>query len=296
MIKGGNVYICEKKIKRGKYYLTLLDNREITSSGEDIEKCKVDICSQIILWNGDGEAVLEFPPEKSKRVATGIDMYRAVGYNERVDILNTHSPFSGGSCEKCSHELGERTDESLNLAWKPKNVIVGIGKRTKNDENDSPRIFKKIVIYHKKFIDLLTKEEQDLFDTKPVLLKGKKSDYVELISKQIIQACGHVGANYYKGIAKSWQCSVCKYFEYILYTEEYKYKDIFVDPKTIKANQTIFFLKHSLHISLVVRNDRWAELFKYKKEIKGIVTDPVVVLEEKYVEYPELEEPEKFEW
>ena len=46
----------------------------------------------------------------------------------------------------------------------------------------------------------------------------------------------------------------------------------------------------------MVSNDRWAELFKHKKEIKGIVTDPVVVLEEKYVEYPKLEEPEKFEW
>jgi len=86
MIEGGNVYICEKKIRRGKYYLTLLDNRGITSSGEDLEQCKVDICMQIILWNGDGEAVLEFLPEKSKKTATGIEMYRALGYNEGVDI------------------------------------------------------------------------------------------------------------------------------------------------------------------------------------------------------------------
>ena len=295
-IEGTKVYICEKIIKQGKYFLTLLDNREITSSSEDLEECKVDICCQIILWNGDGEAVLEFSPQKSKKTATGIDMYRALGYNERVDILNINHPFLGGKCEKCSHELGERTDELLNLECKPKNVLATIGQRRREDENDSPRIFRDIRIYHKKFIDLLTKEEQDLFDTKPVLLNGKKSDYVELIPKQIIQSCGHVGADYYKGIVKSWQCSECRYFEYHLYTDEYRYEDAFLDSKLIEANQTILFLKHSLHISLVIRNDRWAELFKHKKEIKGIVTNPVVVLEEKYVEYPKLKEPEKFEW
>jgi len=297
MIEGGNVYICEKKIKRGKYSLTLLDNREIESSGENLEQCKIDICSQIILWNGDGEAVLEFPPEKSKKTVTGIDMYRALGYNERVDIFNTQSPFSGGYCKKCSHELGDRTDELLNLEWKPKNVLFSIGYRTKKDENDSPRIFKKIRIYHKKFIDLLTEEEQNIFDTKPVLLKGKKSDYVELIPKQIIQSCGHKGGEYSKFSHQNWKCSTCGKMQMSVYVKDlYHSGYIFMDSKTILQNSSVFFLKHSLHTFLVVSNDRWAELFKHKKEIKGIATNPVVVLEDKYVEYPKLEEPEKFEW
>ncbi len=34
MIEGGNVYICEKKEKNGKYFLTLLENKEIKASGE----------------------------------------------------------------------------------------------------------------------------------------------------------------------------------------------------------------------------------------------------------------------
>jgi hypothetical protein len=296
MIEGGNVYLCDKKEKRGKFYLELQDNREIKSNGEDLEQCKVDICSQIILWNGDGEAVLEFPPDKSKKMATGIEMYQALGYNEGVDILNTNSPFSGGYCKKCSHELGERTDELLNLEWKPKNVLVSIDYRTRKNENDSPRIFTQICIYHKKFIDLLTEDEKESFDTKPVLLKGKVSDYLELVPKKVIQACGHIGADYYHGILRSWKCSECKKEEFYVYTNEYGNNSRLVDSKRIREFKGIYFLKHSLHTSLVVRNDKWAELFKHKKEIKGIVTNPVIVLEEKYVEYPKLEEPEKFEW
>lgn len=292
---GGNIYICEKKLRRGKYLLTLLDNQEIKSSGADLEQCKIDICGQIILWNGDGEAVLELTPEKSKRVATGIDMYRALGYNEGVDILNTTSPFSGGSCSKCSHEIGGRTEELLNLKSKPKNVISCIDCRTKKDENDSSRMFTEIIVYHKKFIDLLTEEEQKYFDKRIVLLQGEESDYIELIPKKVIESCGHKGARY--STITNWICNTCKRTQMSVYVKDlYPSKYIFMDPTTIPQNNTIFFLKNSLHISLVVSNDRWAELFKYKNEIKGIATKPVVVLEEKYVEYPKLEEPEKFEW
>ena len=296
MIEGGNVYLCDKKEKNGKYFLSLLENKEIKASSEDLEWCKVEICSKIILWNGDGEAVLEFPPEKSKKMPTGIDLYRILGYNEGVDILNTNHPFSEGRCKKCLHELGERTDELLNLEWKPKNVIVSVDRRAKKDKNDYSRIFKQIVIYHKKFINLFTEKEKSVFITKPVLIKGEESDYIELIPINIILQSGHKGADYYKGIVKSWKCSECGYFEYNLYAHEYKRRYAFVDPKMIRKNPTIFFLNHGMHTLLIVRNDRWAELFKYKKEIKGIATNSAVVLEEKYVEYPELEEPEKFEW
>lgn len=59
----------------------------------------------------------------------------------------------------------------------------------------------------------------------------------------------------------------------------------------------MFFLQWGMQTSLVVRNDRWAELLEHKKETKGIATSPLVVLDEEYVEYPtNFYEPEKFEW
>lgn len=302
MMEGGNVYICDKKHKRGKYHLELCANREIMSTGDDLEECKVDICCQIILWNGDGEAVLEFTPEKSKKVKTGTLMYKTMDYNEGVDILNDTHPYDGGRCVKCLHELGERNNELLNLEWKPKNVICSVDRRRKKYDGEYARIFMDIRVYHQKFIDLFTDKEKALFDIQEVLIKGKKSEFVELLPKKVIKACGHVGAEYNHIIVGSWICSECDRKVLNVYANEYKsgYAHIyetFVDPATIKDNPTMFFLENSIHISLVIRNDRWAEMFKEKKAVKGIATNPVVVLESQYVEYPnDIKKPEKFEW
>jgi len=296
MIEGENVYLCDKKEKRGKIYLELQDNREIKSNGEDLEQCKVDICSQIILWNGDGEAVLEFIPEKTKKTDTGIEMYRSLGYNETVDILNENNLFTGGVCKKCLYGIGERTDELLNLEWKPKNVLASVKFKNIKNDHDFPRVFPKIQIYSKNFIELLSKNEKKLFLIKEVHLKGKKSNFVELIPRKVILQSGHVGAKYPIFSHQSWKCSECNRESFTVSLESYSYEYIFVDPKVIRDNPSIFFLDDGMHTLLTVRNDRWKELFKHKKDIKGISTNPVVVLEEKYVEYPELEEPEKFEW
>jgi len=301
-MEGENVYICDKKLKRGKYYLELCENREIISIGEDLEECKIDICCQIIMWNGDGEAILEFTPEKSKKVKTGTVLYKSIDYNEKVDILNTNQPHEGGRCEKCLHELGKRNNELLNLEWKPKNVICSIGARSKKDDDEYSRIFMDIRVYHQRFIDLFTEKEKSLFNIQEILIKGKKSEFVELLPKRVIKACGHIGAEYYHLIVGSWVCSECNRKVLNVYANEYKsgyahIYDTFVDPATIKDNPTMFFLEHSIHTSLIIRNDRWAEMFKEKKAIKGIVTSPVVVLESKYIDYPKnIKKPEKFEW
>jgi len=171
LVDVGGVYLCEKRLKKGKYYLELVENRDINISGDDLEWCKVEICSQIILWNGDGKAVLEFLPEKIKKTKAGVELYRTLTYNEGVNILNTIHPFEGGRCSKCSYELGERNDELLNLESKPKNSLVCIDRRVKRDESDNARFFKVIEIYRQSFIDLFTKEEKELFTIKPILLK-----------------------------------------------------------------------------------------------------------------------------
>lgn len=299
MIEGGKVYLCNKKKVMGIYSLELVDNKHIKSKGINFEACKEDICMQIIDWNGDGEAVLEFVPEQTKKHPTGIEMYRSLGYNESVDILNENDLFVGGVCPKCKYGIGKRTNELLNLEWKPKNVLVSISSRARKNQNDFPRIFPKIKIYSKKFVHLLIKDEKKAFEEKEVLIKGKVSDFVELIPKDVVAQCGHKGADYDSHpFIKTWKCTECGRTELHfdiqkLYKSEYE----FVDPKSISNYPTMFFLQWGMQTSLVVRNDRWAELLEYKKETKGIATSPVVVLNEEYVEYPtSFYEPEKFEW
>lgn len=78
--------------------------------------------------------------------------------------------------------------------------------------------------------------------------------------------------------------------------EGYNWFTTFVDKKDIGHNPASLFFLDDHSISMTVRNDRWKELRKNKKETKGISTAHVVVLDSEYVEIPELNQPEKFDW
>jgi len=283
-----NVYICDKKKKLGRYYLELQENRDIKALGFSLEDCREEIAIQIMDWNGDMQAVVEFIPEKSKKMKTGVLLYSSLGYNESVDISNKKELYTDGYCSKCFYPLGKRNNILINIESEPKTMVAIIRSMGRTG----------ITMYSNNFIDLLNNQEKDLFIINEVLCKGETSNYVELIPKRIIKQCGHIGAEYPTTFTQSWKCSKCGREEFITKALSYKYNynHIFLDLKTIRNNPTMFFLNHGRLTSLIVRNDRWQELLKYKKETKGITTDPVVVLESKYVEYPELEEPKKFEW
>lgn len=291
----GNVYLCKKNKVLGIYNLELVENPKIKVKGINLESCKEDICMQIITWNGDGEAILEFLPEKSKRTATGVEIYRSLGYNDRVDLINTNDLYTRGICPKCKYAKGNRTDELLNLEYMPKGkkMIIGVNRRRKRDDEDFPRLFPKIEIFNKELISLFSKEEE-LFELREVLYKGKRSDYVELIPKEVVKNCSHKGADYKKHkFLKNWRCTECGREELHFWTKEYSWKNGLIDPDTLKNFPSIFFFDTGLHISLCIRNDIWIEISKNKK----VTTDPVIILDKKYVEYPDyFEEPEKFDW
>ena len=292
----GNIYLCKKKKVMGIYSLELIDNPKIKTKGVNLESCKVNICMQIIEWNDDGEAILEFLPEKSKRTVTGLEMYRNVGYNDTTELSNINDLYDGGICPKCKYAIGHRTDEVLNFTYLPKGkkIIIGVSKRAKKVENEFSRLFPHLQIYHQEFIKFFTNEEHELFDVREVLYKGKISDYIELIPKKVIKNCSHKGAEYTKHkFLKNWQCTECGRKELHFWTKQYGWENDFVNPSDINNLPNIFFFDTGLHISLCVRSDRWIEISKNKK----ITTNPVIVLDKEYVEYPNyFEEPEKFEW
>jgi len=218
----GAIYLCTKKETKKGFELQLVEQPGIKISGEDLEWCKVEICMQIMQWNGDGEAVLEIIPELKKRHKTGIEMYRSLGYNEDVKLLNTNDLFTGGICPKCKYGIGERTDELLNMAEKPSTRygIVSVRARTRREEEDFPRIFPVIKLYRKKVIELLTQEEKNLFEQREVLYKGKESDFLELIPKDVIAQCGHKGAEYPKIYHQTWKCNKCMRTQFTVSVKE----------------------------------------------------------------------------
>ena len=293
----GNIYLCKKKKILGIYTLELFDNKNIKTKGINLEACKEDICMKIIEWNGDGEAMLSFIPDENKRVDTGVVIYSSLDYNDSAAIVNTNDLYTEGVCPKCKYALGERTKEEMILDFKPKQTVVGIGRRGRRSEDDFPRLFPKIQIYKKSFIDLLSTEEKKLFDTQKVIYEGEESNYVEVIPKKIIKSCSHKGADYKKHpFLRNWRCTECGREELHVWTKEYGYENRLVDLEMIKDLPSLFFLDTGLHISIVIRNDRLKDLYAKDKRLK-LLTSSIIALDKECVECPNyFEEPEIFEW
>jgi len=283
----GNVYLCNKKKTLGIYALELQDNKKIKSKGISLEACKVDICMQIIEWNGDGEAILEFIPSIAKKTATGVHIYTILNSNnDALDVTDTKELYEDGICDKCQFPLGKRNDKYIVVDRKPKGGIVHFYRSLPWRE-----------IYSDSFISLLSKKEQELFKTRDVQVNDKPCGYKEIFPKKIVHHVGHKNAIYDWGYQNSWKCDVCKKEIFSVLEIADKNNDfVFISSKCFSIDDTVLFIEHGGSVALAVRNDRWIELLKHKKAIKGIVTIPVVILEDKYVEYPKLEEPEKFEW
>jgi len=283
----GNVYLCDKKKILGIYVLELLENKNIKSKGISLEACKVDICMQIIDWNGDGEAILEFIPLIDKKISMGVHLYTILNSNnDSIKGTSTEELYSGRICKKCQFPLGKRNNNYIEVDQKPKGAIVDFFRSLPWRE-----------IYSEIFIELFTKEEKELFEVRDVLYKKKSCGYKEIFPKKTIHHVGHKNATYDWGYQNSWRCSLCRREIFTVLEVNNKNNDfVFISSESFTADETILFIEHGGSVSLAIRNDRWQKLLKHKKETKGITTTSVVVLEEKYIEYPELDEPEKFEW
>ena len=281
----GNIYFCNWVKESNEFVLSLHANPSISARGEDIAALKVELCDQIILWNGDGEAVLElFPPIEIN--GTGKNIYVEICYNNNEILENRKDDFyENGYCNKCKHGIGKRTVTSLSLKRVPKEPIIGI-------KSELPRI----EIYSKKFISLFNQNELDLMSFIPVLLNGEETEYVEVVPKKTIKHVGHKGAKYPTKFSQSWRCTECKREVFKSSVEGYEFGTIFISPESLLGDlPSIIFIDTGRNCSMAIRNDRWMQIAK-NKDAKKICTSPVVVLKSEYVEIPKLREPGKFNW
>lgn len=281
----GGIYLCKRIYKKRQYFLTLQDNKNITSEGADLSECMEDISMQILEWNGDGEAVLELFPEQNKKGATGATVFRTLSYNDSVDIVKGFDGFNEGTCKLCMYGLGGRNANPLEVKWKPEGLVCGVS-----------RIYPSTRLYSQKPIDVLSDEERATFETRPVLFDGKETGYFEAFPEVVIPYVGHKGAVYPDTFTQSWKCSECGRKEFYVELKPYSYSTTFIDAKHLAGDiPSLAFVKTSRSVAMSLRKDRWAELRESKK-VKGMLSDPVVALDAEHIEMPELNKPEKFDW
>lgn len=280
----GKVYDCKLIEKDCVYCIELLDNPSIRSEDTDLEECKLDIYSQIMDWNGDGEAVLELLPPLSKKRKDSIQLYSNVSSNDWIYIVKEiREQVYKDVCPVCQHDKkANRTDAFLELERKPKAPIAY-----------AEGVYPVIEIVKESFLNLLSKEEQNLFIKRPVLFKGKECGYYELLPKKTVNLVGYKNAEYPFG----FECSKCNHKRFVVRVNGYDDGTYFVSKLDFANNYpSMFFVYGGFMKSLTFRNDRWKILKQHKKETRGVSSEPVFLLESEYIADPVLPKQDSFEW
>ena len=282
----GGVYLCNWSQSNGDYRLQLRANPNLQASGRDLEQCKEDICLQVLDWNGDGEAVLElFPPEEGKRIPGGAILLARVGYNDSARVVDYEMLFEGGACPVCKFGIGARTGATLHLESNPKGMACSIHG-----------CYPILLIFRKKYVDLLSDEELACVEVRPVTLDGKETDYVELIAGNTVRTVGYRGANYPARFQQSFICSECGREKFEVEADGVEYGTSFIDANDIDADPSqMIVIDDGWRQSPAFRLGRWEQLLEQAGN-RSLLSDAVMVLESDYVEHPVLEVCSEFDW
>jgi len=285
-VSEGNVYLCAWRRRGDEYEIFLLENPSLREQGSDLDELRISLCERIVLWNGDGEALLEMAPPITEDLAEGCRLYSELSYNNKVKIFNSGSLYAGGYCQKCRFAIGPRSESEIEIDKKPKSPVVGVGG-----------ILPVLEIYSAAFVDLLAQHAEHDIQFRDVLCKGKKSGYVEAISGCEVGHVGMVGAEYPESFSRSWRCTECGHVEFSVYVENMGGLSRFVSEESFHHGYPPAFLLNSgRFLSIAVRADVWAKM-QTDKRARGVASESVIVLQKEFVEMPmSLPEPDEFDW
>lgn len=281
----GNVYLCSWKKTSEGIDAQLLADESVRVMTKSFSELKELLQEQIIEWNGDGEAVVELIPPSPSSTKKGINLYTDIGYNNRANVLNSDSLYGNGYCSKCQFSLGQRNNNPLEIEGVLKGACVGVVGS-----------YPIIQIYTWDFIKLLIDRTETSIEVLPVLKNGKETGYVEIKSVTAVKNVGCNGAEYPSVFQQSWQCDVCNRSKFIAQLNGASEGEYYLSSNSFHGQApNITFVDSGMLTSIVLRNDLWSKIAKDKAS-KGIVTSPVVVLDDKFVEVPQLPTPKEFDW
>lgn len=282
----GGIYICKWTETNGEYTLQLRANPDLEVSGRDLEECMEDICLQIIGWNGDGEAVLElFPPQAAKEIPGGAILFAQIGYNDSARALDYETLFVGGACPVCKFGLGTRSDAAIRLESRPRGMTCAVHG-----------CYPILLVFNKKFVEMLSDEERAHFDVRPVLFGQKPTDYLELIAKKTIRTVGYKGAEYPSTFQQSFRCGDCGREKFEVDAVGFKPGASFIDVDDIDcSSSTMIVIDDGWRQFPAFRLGRWQQLLE-RADRPRLLSKELVVLDSDYVEHPVLEECRKFDW
>jgi len=187
----GMFYYVYCEFQDGVYKLYLKDNPQIQSNENKFEIAKESLLTQIINWNGDGEAKLEFLSKDDR------SWYLCRGEYE-FPLDSSINYFTGGVCSSCSFPVGDRNENQLRLLKKPCGGVVHV-----------PAPIQSIQLYRKSLVDKLSAFSDVKLEFREALLEGVGSGYYELMSLPSCQYVLKNGIEVNEAYRSTFHCVEC---------------------------------------------------------------------------------------
>ena len=283
----GGTYLCSWSVEEDQFRLWLDEHPDLEVTGSDFDALTDELALRIVDWNGDGEAVVEFPDGRPGRRGTGtVSELRSLAYNEGVSALNrAPSQYEGGICPHCEFGIGSRTSVPLEVNGVPKGDIAGVD-----------RTFPPSLLLSERFLALLSPEELSGVVTQPIAGAHSRR-FFELIGAPVARSVGIVGAEYPEIFHQSWQCGECMRFTFVVVHPEFSPTSHFLSAGAVPAPlPPLFVFDTGSRLLIGASPDRWKDLSS-RKGTSGVSTDNLYLVEEdRAVTIPELPRPEEFEW
>lgn len=284
----GGTYVCRWEKKRRQYVLWLEEQDDLKSEDPDFGAAADELASLIGLWNGDGEAVLEFdPPRPVAGEASLSARLVSVGYNASARVLN-RSPalFEGGLCGHCQFGIGARTDVPLEIGDVPKGDVLGL-----------ERLLPHGLLLSEPFLGLLNEEERARLVLQPVV-SSSKQPLMELKGESVTATVGVQAAEYPSAFLQSWSCRECSRTVFITDSERFAGTEVFLARSALPDQiPSVFAFDDGFRMCLAMTQIRWRELLGRKPGTHGVSTISIGVIPDALVELrPEVPQPDEFDW
>jgi hypothetical protein len=283
----GGTYLCSWSLEGDLFRLWLDERPELDVTGSDFDALADELALRILEWNGDGEAVVEFPRGRPGGGGAGVlRKLRSLAYNEGFSAVNrTSSQYEGGICPHCQFGIGTRTSVPLEVTDLPKGDIAGVD-----------RILPPGLLLSERFLALLSPEELAGVVTQPIAGTHRRR-FFELIGTPVARSVGIVGAEYPEIFHQSWRCRDCARSMFVVDHPEFSASSEFLRAGAMPTPlPSVFVFDTGRRLLIGASPDRWKDLSS-RKGTTGISTDNLYLIDDSVaVTAPELPMPDEFEW
>jgi len=292
------VYLCAWSRSRDGYGLWVISRPKLCANGRTYPEAEERLIRAIQDAGGAMHAVLEFDPPLPKSTleakyakpeiylicgddrfetdaATWCPFESAVEVDERLKGIDAF--FQSPVCRKCKYASSPRSDKPLSLSYAPSRYDGAFGHV--GDFGTTT-----LQLFSEEFLGLLTPEERQYLELRPVIRKGRARMFYELLGPAGPPLVAVAGMK-----ISGWRCSQCEHRAWGYWVKGFSIRSFVAASDLPPFLRGVFTVGIPPEIHLAVTIERWKALVG-QKGTRGFVSNLLgVVPEHEVVRIPELQ-------